>query len=234
MVREYLKLSPGPPSPVLPSEHPQQEVRGPAGGGEVGSLCDNPTQQQVLTGGPAGWDPPSSPLLMWGRGWTRSNCLLLLWWHSSPGFVIRSLQGALRGLRFFFLISVPSVIRGTPVLASAAWGERSHLRGKQSGLGAETMSSLFQVLTGQIWLPLLFSPLELLLSPKESKYLLSVLILQSFIQFTRHHLNQLLLFPSRHPCLLPKHPSPNCQIPGGMTRMNTFRRNLGWYSSILV
>ena len=58
MVREYLKLSPGPPSPVPPSELPQQEVRGPAGGGEVGGQCDNPTQQQVLTGGPAGWDPP--------------------------------------------------------------------------------------------------------------------------------------------------------------------------------
>jgi hypothetical protein len=58
MVREYLKLSPGPPSPVLPSEPPQQEVRGPAGGGEVGSQCDHPTQQQELTGGPAGWDPP--------------------------------------------------------------------------------------------------------------------------------------------------------------------------------
>ena len=61
MVREYLKLSPGPPSPVPPSEPPQQEVRGPAGGGEVGGQCDHPTQEQVLTGGPAGWDPPSSP-----------------------------------------------------------------------------------------------------------------------------------------------------------------------------
>jgi len=61
MVREYHKLPPGPPSPVLPSEPPQQEVRGPAGGGEVGSQCDNPTQQQVLTGGPAGWDPPHFP-----------------------------------------------------------------------------------------------------------------------------------------------------------------------------
>ena len=58
MVREYHKLPHGPPSPVLPSEPPQQEVRGPAGGGEVGSQCDNPTQQQVLTGSPAGWDPP--------------------------------------------------------------------------------------------------------------------------------------------------------------------------------
>ena len=58
MVREYHKLPDGPPSPVLPSEPPQQEVRGPAGGGEVGSQCDDPTQQQVLTGGPAGWDPP--------------------------------------------------------------------------------------------------------------------------------------------------------------------------------
>ena len=56
MVREYRITSP--PSPVLPSEPPQQEVRGPAGGGEVGSQCDDPTQQQVLTGGPAGWDPP--------------------------------------------------------------------------------------------------------------------------------------------------------------------------------
>ena len=60
MVQEYLKLPPDPPSPVLPSEHPQQEVRGPAGGGEVGSQWDNPTQQQVLTGGPAGWDPPQN------------------------------------------------------------------------------------------------------------------------------------------------------------------------------
>ena len=58
MVREYHKLPHGPPSPVLPLEPPQQKVRGPAGGGEEGSQCDNPTQQQVLTGGPAGWDPP--------------------------------------------------------------------------------------------------------------------------------------------------------------------------------
>ena len=57
MVREYLKLSPGPPSPMLSSEPPQQEVRGPAGEGEVGSQCDNPTHQQVLRG-PAGWDTP--------------------------------------------------------------------------------------------------------------------------------------------------------------------------------
>lgn len=58
MVREYHKLPHGPPSPVLPLEPPQQKVRGPAGGGEEGSQCDDPTQQQVLTGGPAGWDPP--------------------------------------------------------------------------------------------------------------------------------------------------------------------------------
>ena len=59
MLREYFKLSPGLPSPVPPSEPPSRVLRGPYGGGEVGSLCDNPpAQQQVLRGGPAGWDDP--------------------------------------------------------------------------------------------------------------------------------------------------------------------------------
>ena len=57
MVREYHKLPDGPPSPVLPSKPPQQEVRGPAGGGEDGSQWDHPTQQQVQRGVPAGWGP---------------------------------------------------------------------------------------------------------------------------------------------------------------------------------
>ena len=115
MVREYHKLPHGPPSPVLP----QQKVRGPAGGGEEGSQCDDPTQQQVLTGGPAGWDPPSSPLLMWGRGFSKRSCLLLLWWHSSPGIATKSLVEASLYPRLLLLISVPSVIRATLVLGSS-------------------------------------------------------------------------------------------------------------------
>ena len=60
MLRECIKLSPGPPSPVPPSEPSPRVLRGPYGEGEVGGQCDNPpARQQVLRGGPAGWDDPS-------------------------------------------------------------------------------------------------------------------------------------------------------------------------------
>ena len=40
-----------------PFEPPQQERREPAGAGEDGGQCDNPTQQQMHRGGSAGWGP---------------------------------------------------------------------------------------------------------------------------------------------------------------------------------
>ena len=48
---------PGPISPVPPSEPPQQERREPAGAGEDGGQRDNPTHEQTLRGGSAGWGP---------------------------------------------------------------------------------------------------------------------------------------------------------------------------------
>ena len=60
MVRECQKLSHGLPSPVLPSELPPEVLRGPDGGGEVGSQWDHPSHEQVHRGGPAGWDPPKT------------------------------------------------------------------------------------------------------------------------------------------------------------------------------
>ena len=46
MLRECIKLSPGPPSPVPPSEPSPRVLRGPYGEGEVGGQCDNPPARQ--------------------------------------------------------------------------------------------------------------------------------------------------------------------------------------------
>ena len=57
MVPGYHSTLKKPPSPVSPSEPPQQVVRGPAGCEEVGGQWDSPTQHQELRG-PGGWGPP--------------------------------------------------------------------------------------------------------------------------------------------------------------------------------
>ena len=164
--------------PCSPRNLPSRRFEALLVEGKWGASVIIPPNSRCLQGALLGGIPPSSPLLMWGRGSIRRSCLLLLWWLSSPGTATRSLVGASLYPRWLILSSVPSATRAVLVLVNTVREGKTQLRREKLPKLWWHRASWFLVFKAATKLPLLFSTALLSLQLRRAKSLLSAPSLQ--------------------------------------------------------